>query len=828
MHTKTFLREFASLASGPGGVQKLREVVLNLAVSGRLSSQRPEDGTAEPLVQAAARAIKLAVNDGAIKKPRYFEKPASFDQESQLPPNWVTTTLGNLGLISPRNEVQEDTLSGFVPMAAIDAKYGLPHAFEKRQWGEIKSGYTHIANGDVVLAKITPCFENGKSAAIANLPNGIGSGTTELHVFRQLEPVVDPSYLLAFLKSGSFIETGIPKMTGTAGQKRVPAEYFALSPFPLPPLAEQRRIVAKVDELMALCDELEARQTEETGLKRSSAASALHHLAESKTPEETANRWSLLAPRFGEMFDELETVNALRGTILHLAAHGRLTTQMPDDGLASELLEEVDALRSELLAQNLPTKNEAATQSRKQENQHVPHVLPELPANWQWATLMQCCRWVVDCRNKTAKYSTKGAKLLRTNNIRDGKLNLTDTKFVDDDVYAKWTERYRPEANDLIITREAPMGEVCLLDDQFTYCLGQRLMLASIIPGTFEPKFLLYSLRDPHLLDRVQDKPVGSTVKHFRVGGIETLLVPVPPTPEQKRIVAKVDELMALCDRLEDQVREGERLNAELMASLVHALTETDPDGGGAVEPAELKKDAPAIAAPEQANRDAFKAPETKSVLTPSSSEPKANAASDRVLGVDTKFQEAVLVASIVKTFFDAGGEPIGNFRLQKAVYFARRNMGEHVGEMAYLKKAAGPYNPSMKYSGGIAIAKQKNWLREARGRFGFGHVPGSSVGDAGEWIDTFGYGAPARWVAEHFRYKKNVEWEALATVDYAIEHLQAHGIESDAAQILQYIASDPEWRPKIEKLGLTEMSVGTAMLEVQALFNSQVEGGVA
>ena len=202
-------------------------------------------------------------------------------------------------------------------------------------------------------------------------------------------------------------------------------------------------------------------------------------------------------------------------TFLHLAAHGRLTTQMPEDGSAKELLDEVDALRSELLAQNLPTKNEAATQSRKQGNQRILDVLPELPANWRWATLMQCCRWVVDCRNKTAQYSAAGATLLRTNNIRDGKLILADTKFVDGSVYAKWTERYQPEANDLIITREAPMGEVCILDDQFTYYLGQRLMLASLIPGTFEPKFLLYSLRDPHLLDRVQDKPVGSTVQHL-------------------------------------------------------------------------------------------------------------------------------------------------------------------------------------------------------------------------------------------------------------------------------------------------------------------------
>lgn len=103
--------------------------------------------------------------------------------------------------------------------------------------------------------------------------------------------------------------------------------------------------------------------------------------------------------------------------------------------------------------------------------------------------------------------------------------------------------------------------------------------------------------------------------------------------------------------------------------------------------------------------------------------------------------------------------------------------------------------------------------------------MPGPDVGDATEQIVTYGYGAPARLAAEHFRYKKR---ETLATVDYAIEHLKRFGIEPDAAQIIQYTASGPKWRTKIEKLGLTEMSAGTAMLEVQALFRTKSEDGVA
>lgn len=781
MHAETFLKEFATLASGPGGVQKLRALVLSLAISGRLSTRYQSDGDAGTLVEAAVKAIKSAISDRTIRKPRYFEKPAIADQELDLPPNWISTTLGNLGLISPRNEALDNAISGFVPMAAIEAKYGLGHSSEQRQWSEIKSGYTHIADGDVVLAKITPCFENGKSTTIANLLGGIGAGTTELHVFRQLVPVVESGYLLAFLKSGSFIETGIPKMTGTAGQKRVPADYFALTPFPLPPLAEQKRIVAKVDELMVLCDALEAQQAEETGLKRAAAASALHHLTEAKTSGEVADRWSVFAPRFGEMFDDLETIAQLKEVLLELSIAGqfdRLSGVEESDAEVTEIGEVASVVGG-----STPTK-----QKSEFWNGDIPWISP---------------------------------KDMKVAEIEDAIDHVTDKAVSETNIKMVSPGSVLTVVRGMILAKTLP---VAILRSAATI---NQDMKALIPKDGFLSEYLALTLNGSKrtVLSVVERSSHGTC----RLDTNKLLSVPIRRLSEdnQRRIVAKVDELMAYWGRLEEQVREGERLNAELMASLVHALTETDPDGGGA-EPLGSIEDAPEISMPEQANRDAPKTAETQRILPSRNAKTKAHAAQDRAPNVDTKFQEAVLVAAIVDIFFQAGGEPIGNFRLQKAVYFARRKMGEQVGEMAYLKKAAGPYNPSMKYSGGIAIAKQKNWLREARGRFGFGHVPGQDAGDAAEWIKNYGYGEPARWVAEHFRYKKNEEWETLATVDYAIEHLQTLGIDPDAAQILQYIQADDEWRPKIEKLRLTEMLVGTAMLEVQALFSPQGVGDVA
>ena len=318
MHAELFLENFERLVGAPGGIQKLRGLILQLAVQGRLVSQKPRDGDARDLQVAAAQAIQALINEKSIRKPRFFEKPPIAPADQALPKGWVWATLGSLGIIAPRNDAADGCTAGFVPMALISSDFRRSIRSKARQWSEIRSGYTHIADGDVVLAKITPCFENAKSAVVDDLPNGVGAGTTELHVFRPIGEIVDQRYALAFLKSPRFIESGIPRMTGTAGQKRIPADYFALSPFPLPPLAEQKRIVAKVDELMALCDRLEEQQTKHTTLKRSVVESSLHHIGHTTSARKWRRYWLILDQQFGSWFDDDRTIEELRQIALWL------------------------------------------------------------------------------------------------------------------------------------------------------------------------------------------------------------------------------------------------------------------------------------------------------------------------------------------------------------------------------------------------------------------------------------------------------------------------------------------------------------------------------
>lgn len=150
-------------------------------------------------------------------------------------------------LLNPKNEANDEDLAAFVPMEKIEAGYKSGYSFDTVKWANIKKGFTHFANGDVAFAKITPCFQNRKSAIFYGLPNGIGAGTTELKVLRPYKNTIDRWYLLYFLESPYFIDEAIFK--GTANQQRIVVGYLENKLFPLPPYKEQRRIVSQIEKL---------------------------------------------------------------------------------------------------------------------------------------------------------------------------------------------------------------------------------------------------------------------------------------------------------------------------------------------------------------------------------------------------------------------------------------------------------------------------------------------------------------------------------------------------------------------------------------------------
>ena len=179
--------------------------------------------------------------------------------------------------------------------------------------------------------------------------------------------------------------------------------------------------------------------------------------------------------------------------------------------------------------------------------------LAALPAGWTWASAIQACEYVVDCHNKTAPYTTSGIPLVRTTNIRDGRLLLDEVRYVDQPTYEFWSRRCPPKPGDVLFTREAPMGEAGIIPPGVTLCLGQRTMLMRPSPA-ISTGFLLSALLSPVVKDLIDRVAVGSGVKHLRVGDVERLPVPLPPIAEQLRIVAEVDRRLSLVQGVETEV----------------------------------------------------------------------------------------------------------------------------------------------------------------------------------------------------------------------------------------------------------------------------------
>ena len=241
----------------------LKKSILQEAVQGKLVSQDPNDEPASVLLERIRAEKQALIKAGKIKKDKnesiifrrdnsHYEKRGSeevcIDDEIpfEIPDTWEWCRIGSLLQVNPRNNLSDDTDAGFVPMVLIKDGFNNEHSFEERKWGKIKSGFTHFANNDVIIAKITPCFQNRKSAVIANLPNGIGAGTTELHVLRDVTSQLCMQYILLLFKTNEFIKNGVKNFSGTAGQQRIGKDFISNYLIPLPPVKEQERIVNSV------------------------------------------------------------------------------------------------------------------------------------------------------------------------------------------------------------------------------------------------------------------------------------------------------------------------------------------------------------------------------------------------------------------------------------------------------------------------------------------------------------------------------------------------------------------------------------------------------
>jgi len=293
-------------------------------------------------------------------------------------------------------------------MEAISAGYGSEFRYYEKKWSEIKTGYTSFADNDIAFAKITPCFQNRKSAIFKELPNGIGAGTTELKILRTFGETMNRWFVLYFLESSYFIDEATFK--GTANQQRIVVGYLENKLFPVPPLAEQERIVERIGAIMPIID-----------------------------------KYSNSQERLNKINAKLK--ESLKKSILQDAIHGKLVPQLPEEGTAQELLEQIrnekqilikeGRLKRSALADSVIFKgddNKYYEQVGDVINDISEEIAFDIPENWRWCRLKDLCRIITGAtfKKEESSQNEKGIRVLRGGNILPFKVICkSDDLFLD-------------------------------------------------------------------------------------------------------------------------------------------------------------------------------------------------------------------------------------------------------------------------------------------------------------------------------------------------------------------------------------------------------------
>ena len=477
--------------------QELKSSILQLAIQGKLVEQRPEEGTGEELYQQIQAEKKRLIQEGKIKKEKPLPEIAEDEVPFEIQESWKWVRVAQVVTLNPKNDLDDHLDTAFIPMPCVSDGFRNSHTFEVKKWGEIKKGFTHFADGDIGVAKITPCFQNRKSVVFQGLPNGYGAGTTELSIVRVINTTILREYLLWFFKSEYFIVNGVKSFTGTAGQQRIHKDYLATCLFPLPPLAEQKRIVAKIEELLPYLDRYE-------------------------------KAWNRLE-KFNRRFPA-----DMQKSILQMAIQGKLVEQRPEEGTGEELYRQIQVEKQALIKAGKIKKEKPLPEIAEDE---VPF---EIPEGWKLIRLGSAITLLSGTDFSPEQYNDNGDGITYIT----GASCLTNTGVIP----CRWTPMPRVIANKgdvLLVCKGSGYGKTVICDVVEAHIARQIMAVKKT--DKLDMKYVMYYLNAN--INAIKAAGQG-VIPGIDRGTVLNMVFPLPPLAEQKRIVARLEELLPVCERL--------------------------------------------------------------------------------------------------------------------------------------------------------------------------------------------------------------------------------------------------------------------------------------
>lgn len=464
--------------------------VLKLAFSGQLSQHEVEDGAIDDLLKR-------------VNPNREIKQLEAGPYE--IPENWAWVKLEDLYEINPKVEAADDTDAAFIPMERISAGFSDSFTFEVQKWSAASKNHTRFADGDVAFAKISPCFENRKSFIATGLPNGIGGGTTELIILRQKEML--PRFTYYVTLDQRFIHEGVASYKGTVGQQRVKSDVIKNYMVAVPPKEEQQRIIEKIESIFSALDTINTLQSQYQ-----------------------------------------ENLAALKSKIIDAGIQGKLTEQLLEDGTAEELYQQI---QREKLALEKAGKIKKSKPLPPISDEEKPF---DIPDNWKWVRfdVISNILGTGMIRAGNEQFNEAEYYYFKMNNIGnfDGKCHFENLVMVN--ASKEEFDRYKLEEDDFLFnTRNSKelVGKTAVVPPISQPIILNNNILKIHFLGGIVPKYINYYFLSMQGHTRLSSFVTSTTnVAAIYQRQLITFCVPLPPLAEQKRIVAKLEELLPLCE----------------------------------------------------------------------------------------------------------------------------------------------------------------------------------------------------------------------------------------------------------------------------------------
>lgn len=530
------------------GIKKLRELILELAVRGLLVPQDPKDEPASELLKKIAKEKAKLVKEGEIKKQKPLPEIKEHEKPFKLPKGWEWVRLSEIG--HDWGQITPTSTFTYIDVGAINKDLGYISDPTILSAEEAPSRARKIVKkGTVIYSTVRPYLLN---IAIINQnfdPMPIASTAfAVIHPFKG----VHPSFVYRYLRSPVFIKYVEACQTGIAYPAVNDRQFFS-GIIPVSPELEQHRIVSKVDELMALCDELEKQQEDSISAHQILVRNLLSALTNAGEKGEFEPAWKRIAENFDILFTTESSIEELKQTILQLAVMGKLVPQDPNDESASVLLKKIAKEKEKLVKEGKIKKQKPLPEIREDEKPF------KLPVGWEWVRLGEFSLLRGGYAYSSKNFISESSyQVIRMGNIRPDDLRLNENPVFITSESAADTKQYRILKGDVLLTMTGTKGKRdylyslvvsdAHLQERELY-LNQRL--CSIQPLLVDPNFLSLVLKNCILLDKVYSKSTGSANQaNIGMDAIGHWVLPVPSNQEQHRIIARVNYLMTLCNQL--------------------------------------------------------------------------------------------------------------------------------------------------------------------------------------------------------------------------------------------------------------------------------------